>query len=591
MLKVFLTACQNSNYKLGFYAAILSAACLWGQQTIAGELNPSKLSPAANIPPAAPRAEITDFSLTTDAEADSQESMEQITSVSQLTDVKPSDWAYESLRSLVERYGAISGYPDGYFRGNRSLTRYEFASALNTALKRFDELLSTNSNAVKKEDLEAVRKLQEGFAQELESVRSRVDNLENRTTFLENHNFSTLTKFSALVSFTFAGATAGGNVKVERSDVNNVFSSAQRGANGQPVINQITNAPPITFSEVAVLYFLTSFSGRDLLGTSFILGNGFGPANSYASANLFNTFGTPLANIGTNPSNIGTVFETFYSFPVNNDIQFTFGPKLLWLRHFDTNAFTSAFGRGASGFNTFGSTLLQGLSRNTGAVVDWRMSEQFDLKAGYFATNDGNLSTRGIFDNTTKSFTAQLSYAPNPNLNLRFIYDYAKNQPNAGQITDKPIIGIADDGFGGSVRQAIANTAGVNVDWLLSQNFGLFGRYTYTDMRIDPVTAGRTGGNIRAQSLQLGLAFPDLGKPGALAILSYVLPFSILDGRQFFVSGNGDGGVQYDIEASYYYPLTDNIALIPIFHVTGNANNFSSNPTVYSGTFRTQFTF
>jgi len=590
MLKVFLTAFQNSNYKLGFYAAILSAACFWGQQTIAGELNPSQLSPAANIPPAMPTAEITDFTLTTDSEADSKEGMEQVTSVSQLTDVKPSDWAYESLRSLVERYGAISGYPDGYFRGNRSLTRYEFASALNTALKRFDELLSTNSNAVKKEDLEAVRKLQEGFAQELESVRSRVDNLENRTTFLENHNISTLTKLSTLVSFNFAGATAGGNVKVERSDINN-FVTAQRGANGQPVINQITTAPAVTFSEIAVVYFLTSFSGRDLLGTSFLFGNGSGPANSYASANLFNSFGTPLANIGTVPSNSGTVFETFYSFPINNDIQFTFGPKLLWLRHFDTNAFTSAFGRGASGFNTFGSTLLQGLSRNTGAVVDWRMNEQFDLKAGYFATTGGNLATSGIFDNTTKSFTAQLSYAPNPNLNLRFIYDYAKNQPNAGQITEKPIIGIADDGFGGSVRQAIANTAGVNVDWLLSQNFGLFGRYTYTDMRIDPVTAGRTGGNIRAQSLQLGVAFPDLGKPGALAILSYVLPFSILDGRQFFVSGNGDGGVQYDLEASYYYPLTDNIALIPIFHVTGNANNFSSNPTVYSGTFRTQFTF
>jgi hypothetical protein len=590
MLKVFLTAFQNSNYKLGFYAAILSAACLWGQQTIAGELNPSKFSPAANIPPAMPTAEITDFTLTTDSEADSKEGMEQVTSVSQLTDVKPSDWAYESLRSLVERYGAISGYPDGYFRGNRSLTRYEFASALNTALKRFDELLSTNSNAVKKEDLEAVRKLQEGFAQELESVRSRVDNLENRTTFLENHNFSTLTKFSSLVSFTFAGATAGGNVKVERSDINNVFT-AQRGANGQPVVNQITNAPPITFSEVAVLYFLTSFSGRDLLGTSFIFGNGFGPANSYASANLFNTFGTPLANIGTFPTNSGAIFETFYSFPINNDIQFTFGPKLLWLRHFDTNAFTSAFGRGASGFNTFGSTLLQGLSRNTGAVVDWRISEQFDLKAGYFTTTGGNLASSGLLDNTTNSLTAQLSYSPNPNLNLRFIYDYAKNQPIGGQITEKPIIGIADDGFGGSVRQAIANTAGVNVDWLLSQNFGLFGRYTYTDMRIDPVTAGRAGGNIRAQSLQLGVAFPDLGKPGALATLSYVLPFSILDGRKFFVSGNGDGGVQYDIEASYYYPLTDNIALIPIFHVTGNANNFSSNPTVYSGTFRTQFTF
>ena len=36
----------------------------------------------------------------------------QVTSVSQLRDVSPTDWAYEALRSLVERYGCIVGYPD-----------------------------------------------------------------------------------------------------------------------------------------------------------------------------------------------------------------------------------------------------------------------------------------------------------------------------------------------------------------------------------------------------------------------------------------------------------------------------------------------
>jgi hypothetical protein len=38
--------------------------------------------------------------------------MEQITSVSELRDVSPTEWAYEALRSLVERYGCIVGYPD-----------------------------------------------------------------------------------------------------------------------------------------------------------------------------------------------------------------------------------------------------------------------------------------------------------------------------------------------------------------------------------------------------------------------------------------------------------------------------------------------
>ena len=39
-------------------------------------------------------------------------SMEQVTNVNQLRDVSPTDWGYEALRSLVDRYGCIVGYPN-----------------------------------------------------------------------------------------------------------------------------------------------------------------------------------------------------------------------------------------------------------------------------------------------------------------------------------------------------------------------------------------------------------------------------------------------------------------------------------------------
>jgi predicted PhzF superfamily epimerase YddE/YHI9 len=58
----------------------------------------------------------------------------QVNSVSQLSDVKPTDWAFQALQSLVERYGCIVGYHDGTYRGNRAMTRYEFAAGLNTGL-------------------------------------------------------------------------------------------------------------------------------------------------------------------------------------------------------------------------------------------------------------------------------------------------------------------------------------------------------------------------------------------------------------------------------------------------------------------------
>ncbi|MEM8780351.1 MAG: iron uptake porin, partial [Cyanobacteria bacterium P01_G01_bin.49] len=58
-------------------------------------------------------------------------SMSQVTNISELQDVSPTDWAYEALRSLVERYGCIVGYPDRTFRGNRATSRWEFAAGLN----------------------------------------------------------------------------------------------------------------------------------------------------------------------------------------------------------------------------------------------------------------------------------------------------------------------------------------------------------------------------------------------------------------------------------------------------------------------------
>ncbi len=76
---------------------------------------------------------------TTDSSNQQSNALAQVTSVSQLSDVQPTDWAFQALQSLVERYGCIAGYPNGTFRGNRALTRYEFAAGLNACLDRVNE--------------------------------------------------------------------------------------------------------------------------------------------------------------------------------------------------------------------------------------------------------------------------------------------------------------------------------------------------------------------------------------------------------------------------------------------------------------------
>ncbi len=68
--------------------------------------------------------------------ADGDRNLEgQVNSVSQLSDIKPSDWAFQTLRSLVERYGCIAGYPDVTYRGNRPLQSLRVCSWFKCLLR------------------------------------------------------------------------------------------------------------------------------------------------------------------------------------------------------------------------------------------------------------------------------------------------------------------------------------------------------------------------------------------------------------------------------------------------------------------------
>ncbi|MDP8965093.1 MAG: iron uptake porin, partial [Cyanobacteriota bacterium] len=126
---------------------------------------------------------------------DNSNALDQVTNVSQLRDVSPGDWAYEALRSLVERYGCIAGYPDGTFRGNRATTRYEFAAGLNACLNQVERLITSSTEGfVRRQDLETLQRLVSEFRTELTALGGRVDTLEGRTAFLEERQFSTTTK-------------------------------------------------------------------------------------------------------------------------------------------------------------------------------------------------------------------------------------------------------------------------------------------------------------------------------------------------------------------------------------------------------------
>ncbi|MBW4609396.1 MAG: iron uptake porin [Hassallia sp. WJT32-NPBG1] len=197
--------------------------------------------------------------------------IEQVTSVSQLSDVQPTDWAFGALQSLVERYGCIAGYPNGTFRGNRAMTRYEFAAGLNACLNRVQELIATSTaDIVKKEDLETLQKLQQEYADGLAELRGRVDPLEARIAVVESQQFSTTTTLSGDAIFSI-GSVFGEDRALNSDQLNEInnpnITAAQRNtarasAYGPSGSRLQDNA---VFSDRVRLIFDSSFFGKDRL--------------------------------------------------------------------------------------------------------------------------------------------------------------------------------------------------------------------------------------------------------------------------------------------------------------------------------------
>jgi hypothetical protein len=198
----------------------------------------------------------------------------QVNSVSQLSDVKTTDWAFQALQSVVERYGCIVGYPDSTYKGNRALSRYEFAAGLNACLDRINELIATSTgDLVKKEDLTTLQKLQEEFASELATLRGRVDALETRTATLEKQQFSTTTKLNGEAIFSLSTATGGepGSQDAKLAFNNRVRLNLTSSFNGSDLL--IVGLQAYNFRSSGSFYERGTIQGQ-LLPNSSLLGAG-----------------------------------------------------------------------------------------------------------------------------------------------------------------------------------------------------------------------------------------------------------------------------------------------------------------------------
>ena len=539
------------------------------------------------------------------------DSISQIQSIAQLSDVNPSDWAYQALKSLVERYGVIAGYPDGTFRGNQNLTRYEFAAAVNASLDRISELLfGGDGPLVEQEDLATLEKLQTEFGSELAVLDSRIGNLEGRINQVQANRFAATAKLFGLGFFNLTGITGGSNTLREIG-----VRTGAEGTVSSPATERVNN-PNVTAGGLVWLNLGASFTGKDLLITQLAAGESVSPASDISSqTSSVNNSGIPFTDASSflGPDASVVLRELVYEFPVFGQGRLAIGPRINWFRFFDENPFTF-FLTGTSSLNSIANPLTSDVRRGAGAILQLPVSEQFRFNVGFLGeaneftnTNSASDPLEGLFGGTN-ILTAEVVFHPADNLNLRFLYSRVNQEArqvnvdgslitdvNGNAVTNTfisgvPINGIADDGAGGSLENAQSNIFEFNFDWLVTRKFGLFGRYGIANTNLNAVDSSRDG-NITTQTFQVGFALLDLFKEGAQGTVSFMMPFFYSDGRNFLASGGGDGGTQYELEAVYYYPLTRNIAIVPNLQVLFNFNNFNENPTIYVLNLRTQFTF
>jgi TolA-binding protein len=505
-------------------------------------------------------------------------SINQVTSVSQFSDVQPTDWAFQALQSLVERYGCIAGYPNGTFRGNRALSRYEFAAGLNACLDRVNELIATaTADMVTKQDLATLQRLQEEFSAELATLRGRVDALEGRTAELEANQFSTTTKLKGEAIFA----------------VTDTFGSETGKANRA------------VFQDRVRLGLETSFTGRDILTTRLAAGNATGFSLQDKTGNPINAggVGKQTFEVGSTGANSVKIDKLTYEAPL--------GPARVYLsasggQHSDYAAVNNPYffdktdgGKGA--LSTFASeNPIYRIGGGSGIALNvpfGKPGSSFlkpsSITLGYLASNNSVSNaanpapSNGLFDGNYAAL-GQLNF--NVGNRVALAATYVHGYQKAGS-------SLFDSGFDGGalVGTAQANSLGINSvtgqsSASSSNSYGISAAIKPSDklslsgfVSYHDVTGFGANDDKEAWSYGAGLALPDFGKKGnVLGIFGGAQPYSLgATGRE----------TPYQVEGFYKYRVSENVSVTPgVIWMTSPGQNNTSNDA-FVGTLRTTFSF
>jgi hypothetical protein len=458
-------------------------------------------------------------------------SVEQVTSVTQFSDVQPTDWAYQALTNLIERYGCVAGYPNGTYGGGKAMTRYEAAALLNACLDRVTEVT------------DELRKLQAEFKEELIVLRGRVDGLEAKVGVLEATQFSTTTKLKGEATFVLGGVpgletNAGGNVG------NTAFNYDVR------------------------LNFDTSFTGRDLLRTRLRSANfSSDPFGSSSSLFKLDKADNTTALTGDNV----VLDRLYYQFPVGDSVTITAGPKvrnteMAWV----PSAYKSEI---LDFFQVAGAPGVYNKATGAGVGAQYVGKGGFVAGLNYVAEN-GEDSSTGVFDSEgALNFIAQLGYkGSNWGVGAGYRYGSEGTRPR----TYNGLLGANGALVDGQESNAIA----LNAYWQPSESGwvpSISAGYGYNFVN---GTTGATDAT-DSDSWFVGLQWADAFVAGNTAGVA------VGQAPSAETAGVSDATM---LEFFYKFQVTDNISITPaLFYVENNQRYQDSSK--WGGVIQTKFTF
>jgi hypothetical protein len=462
-----------------------------------------------------------------------QYSSEQATSVTQFSDVQPSDWAYQALSNLVERYGCVAGYPNGTYGGGKAMTRYEAAALLNACLDRVTEVT------------DELQRLSKEFSEELLVIRGRVDKLEAQVGQLQATQFSTTSKLRGEATFVLGGV------------------EGARLANG-------TNVGNTAFNYDVRLNFDTSFTGKDLLKTRLRSGN-FSSQPFGSSSSLFKL------DKAESYANQVQLDRLYYQFPaLTKGLTLTAGALV---RNTEMSWVPTAYKSDILDFfSVAGAPGVYNKATGSGFGAQWAQPTKkgkggFVAGINYVAQN-GSDSSKGEFDESGALNTlAQIGYRA-PQYGIAFGYRYGTEGTRV-----RTFNGVAGNG-GTLAANQTSNGYAVNAYWQPKKSGiipSLSGAYGWNTVEGPATPRAAT----KSETWFAGVQWADVFAKGNAAGFAIGAP------------GNAASLTKDALmwETFYRYRVSDNISITPAIFYVSNNQGFKNASSNYGGVIQTQFRF